>query len=45
MDPRIMPLTEIALTLLTFFVQHDSYHIGQFALLRKHVGLPAMQYA
>jgi uncharacterized damage-inducible protein DinB len=33
------------LSLLTFFVQHDSYHIGQLALLRKHAGLPAMQYA
>jgi len=34
-----------ALGLLTFFVQHDSYHIGQLAMLRKHAGLPAMQYA
>jgi uncharacterized damage-inducible protein DinB len=33
------------MNLLAFFVQHDSYHIGQLALLRKHVGLPAMQYA
>jgi uncharacterized damage-inducible protein DinB len=33
------------LSLLTFFVQHDSYHIGQLALLRKHAGLPAMQYS
>jgi uncharacterized damage-inducible protein DinB len=32
------------LSMLTFFVQHDSYHIGQLALLRKHVGMPAMQY-
>ncbi len=32
------------LTLLTFFVQHDSYHVGQLVLLRKHAGLPAMQY-
>jgi uncharacterized damage-inducible protein DinB len=32
------------LSLLTFFVQHDSYHIGQLAMLRKHAGLPAMQY-
>jgi uncharacterized damage-inducible protein DinB len=32
------------LSLLAFFVQHDSYHIGQLALLRKHVGLPAMKY-
>jgi uncharacterized damage-inducible protein DinB len=32
------------LSVLTFLVQHDTYHIGQFALLRKHAGLPAMQY-
>jgi uncharacterized damage-inducible protein DinB len=29
---------------LTFLVQHDSYHIGQLSLLRKHAGLPAMSY-
>ena len=29
---------------LAFLVQHDSYHIGQLALLRKHAGLPAMSY-
>jgi uncharacterized damage-inducible protein DinB len=33
------------LAVLTFLVQHDSYHIGQLSLLRKHAGLPAMQYA
>jgi uncharacterized damage-inducible protein DinB len=32
------------LGILTFLVQHDSYHIGQLALLRKHAGLPAMSY-
>jgi uncharacterized damage-inducible protein DinB len=32
------------LSLLAFFVQHDSHHIGQLALLRKHAGLPAMKY-
>ena len=32
------------LSVLTFLVQHDSYHVGQLALLRKHAGLPAMQY-
>lgn len=30
---------------LAFLAQHDSYHIGQLALLRKHAGLPAMRYA
>jgi uncharacterized damage-inducible protein DinB len=29
---------------LTFLVQHDSYHLGQLALLRKHAGKPAMSY-
>ena len=29
---------------LTFLVQHDSYHIGQLAFLRKYGGLPAMRY-
>jgi uncharacterized damage-inducible protein DinB len=44
--PFPLPISDpSALSLLTFFVQHDSYHIGQLALLRKHAGLPAMQYA
>ncbi len=30
---------------LAFLAQHDSYHVGQLALLRKHAGLPAMRYA
>lgn len=30
---------------LTFLVQHDSYHVGQLALLRKQAGLPAMKYS
>jgi uncharacterized damage-inducible protein DinB len=30
---------------LAFLAQHDSYHIGQLALLRKYAGLPAMKYA
>ena len=29
---------------LAFLVQHDSYHIGQVALLRRGHGLPAMRY-
>jgi uncharacterized damage-inducible protein DinB len=28
-----------------FMVQHDSYHVGQLSLLRKHAGLPAMSYS
>jgi uncharacterized damage-inducible protein DinB len=29
---------------VAFLMQHDSYHVGQLALLRKHVGFPAMKY-
>ena len=28
-----------------FLVQHDSYHIGQLAMLRRVHGLPAMRYS
>jgi uncharacterized damage-inducible protein DinB len=28
-----------------FLVQHESYHIGQMALLRKYLGYPAMKYS
>ena len=30
---------------VTFLVEHESYHIGQMALLRRFLGLPAMRYA
>jgi uncharacterized damage-inducible protein DinB len=29
---------------LAFMLQHESYHLGQLALLRKLVGLPSMRY-
>jgi uncharacterized damage-inducible protein DinB len=29
---------------LAFLMQHDAYHVGQLALLRKQMGLPAMSY-
>jgi uncharacterized damage-inducible protein DinB len=29
---------------LAFLVQHDSYHLGQIAMLRRQHGLPAMSY-
>ena len=32
------------LGMLAFLMQHDSYHIGQLAFLRKHLGLGAMPY-
>lgn len=41
-----LPLeSKTVLGMLTFLVQHDSYHVGQLSLLRKHAGLPAMSYA
>ena len=30
---------------LAFLAQHDTYHLGQIALLRRAFGLPAMTYA
>ena len=39
-----LPATQTVLGVLTFLVQHDSYHLGQLALLRKYAGLPAMAY-
>ncbi len=32
------------LGMLLFMMQHESYHIGQLAILRKQAGLPAMSY-
>jgi uncharacterized damage-inducible protein DinB len=29
---------------IAFMTQHDSYHLGQMALVRKFFGLPAMSY-
>jgi uncharacterized damage-inducible protein DinB len=29
---------------VAFLLQHDSYHLGQIAMLRRHHGLPAMSY-
>jgi len=31
-------------TVLPFLAQHDSYHIGQMAIVRRQLGLPAMSY-
>jgi uncharacterized damage-inducible protein DinB len=35
---------ETTLGMLSFLMQHESYHIGQLGLLRKQMGLPAMLY-
>ena len=31
-------------SVLPFLAQHDSYHVGQMAILRRQLGLPAMRY-
>jgi uncharacterized damage-inducible protein DinB len=31
--------------MLTFLAQHDSYHVGQAAFIRRQLGKPAMTYA
>ena len=33
------------LGLIAFLVQHDSYHLGQIAFLRRQLAKPAMSYA
>jgi uncharacterized damage-inducible protein DinB len=33
------------LGLVAFLVQHDAYHVGQAAFLRRQLGRPAMSYA
>ena len=43
-DARFPGVERTRLGALTFLVQHDSYHLGQLALLRKPAGLPAMGY-
>jgi uncharacterized damage-inducible protein DinB len=41
-----MPIEDRSvLGLFGFLVQHDSYHVGQLSMLRKHAGLPAMSYS
>jgi len=32
------------LGMIAFLVQHDSYHVGQMAFLRRQLGKPAMSY-
>jgi uncharacterized damage-inducible protein DinB len=34
-----------ALGMLAFLAQHDSYHVGQAAFIRRQLGKPAMTYA
>ncbi len=30
---------------ITFLLQHDSFHIGQLAFLRRFLGLDALKYS
>jgi uncharacterized damage-inducible protein DinB len=40
------PLADSTLLgLIAFLAQHDSYHLGQLAFLRRQLGKPAMSYA
>ncbi len=44
LDPGFPVDNKTVLGIVTFMVQHDSYHLGQLALVRKFSGLPAMAY-
>jgi uncharacterized damage-inducible protein DinB len=44
LDPGFPMDNKTVLGVFSFMVQHDSYHLGQLGLLRKHAGLPAMSY-
>jgi len=44
LDPGFPVESKTLIGVFTFLVQHDSYHLGQLALLRKQAGLPAMTY-
>jgi uncharacterized damage-inducible protein DinB len=41
---RFPGVPETTLGGIAFLVQHESYHVGQLALLRKYLGLPSMSY-
>jgi uncharacterized damage-inducible protein DinB len=44
-SPQGFPIDDATvLGALAFLVQHDSYHVGQIAMLRRVAGLPAMRY-
>lgn len=45
-DSHRFPLADRTLLgVLAFLVQHDSYHVGQVAFIRRQLGKPAMSYA
>ncbi|MGD8320692.1 MAG: DinB family protein [Gemmatimonadota bacterium] len=43
--PQTLPIPGgRALDAMAFLAEHDSYHLGQIAFLRRQLGLPAMRY-
>ena len=45
-SPQKFPVSDNSvLGALAFLVQHESYHLGQLAFIRKGLGYPAMAYA
>jgi uncharacterized damage-inducible protein DinB len=45
-SPQRFPVDDrTVLGAVAFLLQHDSYHVGQMALLRKYFGLPPMSYS
>jgi uncharacterized damage-inducible protein DinB len=43
--PQRFPVTDASLAGgIAFLMQHESYHVGQVALLRRQLGYPAMTY-
>jgi uncharacterized damage-inducible protein DinB len=44
-SPQRFPVRDATLGAgVAFLLQHESYHLGQLALLRRQLGLPAMTY-
>jgi len=43
-DTKLPLENKTLLGVLSFLLQHDSFHLGQLALLRKQMGLQAMSY-
>lgn len=43
-SPQRYPVGESRLDTIAFLAQHESYHVGQLAWIRRRAGLPAMKY-
>ena len=45
-SPQRFPVDDLSIGGgIGFLLQHESYHIGQLALVRKYLGYPAMKYS